>query len=103
MKCTDHQNPNDIEGNRDVLTHALPLCWLLALNIPSSFTDFADHLKNNTIGPIIVAQNLIKTRIPIGTIMFISSDSGSASEFRIEDGYEDKENVTRNFSEISLI
>lgn len=37
---------------------------------------------------MIVAQNLIKTRIPIGTIIFMSSDSGSATEFRVEDGYE---------------
>lgn len=76
------------------------LCWLLALNVPSSFTDFADHLKNNTIGPVIVAQNLIKTRIPIGTIIFMSSDSGSATEFRMEDGYEVQQNETRELSEI---
>ena len=60
---------------------------MLALNPPSSFADFADHVKINAIGPTIVAQNLIKTRIPIGTITFMSSDSGSATEFRVEDGY----------------
>ena len=78
-----------------MITHAVSLCWLLALNVPSSFTDYADHLKNNTIGPVIVAQNLIKTRIPIGTIIFMSSDSGSATEFRMEDGYDEEHNETR--------
>jgi NAD(P)-dependent dehydrogenase (short-subunit alcohol dehydrogenase family) len=82
----DDQYPNKIESNRDVLT-SRALCVVLALNLPSSFADFADHLKTNAIGPTIVAQNLIKTRIPIGSIVFMSSDSGSATEFRIEDGY----------------
>jgi NAD(P)-dependent dehydrogenase (short-subunit alcohol dehydrogenase family) len=66
----------------------LSLRWLLALRLPSSFADFADHLKTNTIGPTIVAQQLIKTRIPIDTMVFMSSDSASATEFRGEDGYE---------------
>lgn len=53
-----------------------------------SFEDFNDHMKTNTIGPIIVAQKLIKTGLPIGTMVFMSSDSGSTSEFRaFEDGY----------------
>lgn len=53
-----------------------------------SFTDFAFHLHTNTIGPIICAQRLLQTMIPIGTICFMSSDSGSAQAFReMEDGF----------------
>lgn len=58
------------------------------LSLPRSFDDFSDHMKTNAIGPIILAQKLIKTGIPIGTIIFMTSDSGSATEFRaFEDGY----------------
>ncbi|KAK3114164.1 hypothetical protein LTR53_007803 [Teratosphaeriaceae sp. CCFEE 6253] len=54
----------------------------------SSYDDFAHHLHTNTIGPIIFAQRLLKTPIPVGTITFISSDSGSAAAFRdFEDGF----------------
>ena len=54
----------------------------------SSFDDFEDHLRTNTIGPIITAQKLLQTNIPIGTMMFMSSDSGSMTDFRaFEDGY----------------
>ncbi|KKY22459.1 putative short-chain dehydrogenase reductase [Diplodia seriata] len=53
-----------------------------------SFDEFAFHLHTNTIGPIITAQKLLQTNIPIGTIVFMSSDSGSAINFReMEDGY----------------
>ncbi|TKX24259.1 hypothetical protein C1H76_3501 [Elsinoe australis] len=53
-----------------------------------SYTDFAFHLHTNTIGPIICAQHLLNSRIPIGSITFMSSDSGSASRFREqEDGF----------------
>ncbi|MCJ1301240.1 hypothetical protein MMC08_004039 [Hypocenomyce scalaris] len=53
-----------------------------------SFDDFADHLRTNTIGPTIIAQKLLQTGIPIKTMMFMSSDSGSAAEFRaFEDGF----------------
>ena len=53
-----------------------------------SFSDFAFHLHTNTIGPIITAQRLLGTGIPIGTIIFMSSDSGSATCFRdFEDGF----------------
>lgn len=53
-----------------------------------SFERFSDHLCTNTIGPIICAQKLLKTGIPIGTLMFMSSDSGSTSSFRaFEDGF----------------
>ncbi|KAF2100026.1 NAD(P)-binding protein [Rhizodiscina lignyota] len=52
-----------------------------------SFDEFAFHLHTNTIGPIITAQKLLQTNIPIGTIVFMSSDSGSAQKFReMEDG-----------------
>ena len=54
----------------------------------SSYDDFAFHLHTNTIGPIICAQRLLKANIPIGTITFISSDSGSTQSFRdFEDGF----------------
>ncbi|KAI6797227.1 NAD(P)-binding protein [Hortaea werneckii] len=53
-----------------------------------SYEDFAFHLHSNTIGPIICAQKLISAGIGIGAITFISSDSGSAQQFRpFEDGF----------------
>ncbi|KAG6991337.1 hypothetical protein G7Y79_00053g088200 [Physcia stellaris] len=53
-----------------------------------SFDSFSDHLRTNAIGPIIVAQKLLRTGIPIGTLIFMSSDSGSAGDFRgFEDGF----------------
>ncbi|KAK7183748.1 hypothetical protein DPSP01_004379 [Paraphaeosphaeria sporulosa] len=53
-----------------------------------SFDEFAFHLHTNTIGPIICAQKLLQTNIPIGTITFMSSDSGSHGNFReMEDGF----------------
>ncbi|KAI9741237.1 MAG: hypothetical protein M1834_002953 [Cirrosporium novae-zelandiae] len=53
-----------------------------------SYGDFVYHLKTNTIGPIITAQKLLQTQIPIGTIVFMSSDSGSAQRIRLfEDGF----------------
>ncbi len=53
-----------------------------------SFANFEEHLRTNTVGPIIVAQKLLQISIPIGTIIFMSSDSGSTAEFRaFEDGY----------------
>ena len=56
----------------------------------SSFEAFDDHLRTNCVGPIIVAQKLLQTSISIGTIVFMSSDSGSASNFlAYEDGYHD--------------
>lgn len=53
-----------------------------------SFDEFAFHLHTNTIGPIITANRLLATKIPIGTIVFMSSDSGSQGNFReMEDGF----------------
>lgn len=53
-----------------------------------SYDDFALHLHTNTVGPIIYAQRLLAANLSIGTIVFISSDSGSATEFRdVEDGF----------------
>ena len=53
-----------------------------------SFANFEEHLRTNTVGPIIVAQKLLQISIPIGTVIFMSSDSGSTAEFRaFEDGY----------------
>lgn len=46
------------------------------------------HLRINTVGPIITAQKLVRSRIPVGAVSFISSESGSATRFRAhEDGY----------------
>ncbi|MCJ1421021.1 hypothetical protein MMC32_007383 [Xylographa parallela] len=53
-----------------------------------SFDKFEAHLRTNTVGPIIVAQKLLQANVPIGTIMFMSSDSGSTTNFRsFEDGF----------------
>lgn len=53
-----------------------------------SFDDFAFHMNTNTVGPIICAQRLLQSDISIGTIVFISSDSGSLVNFRdMEDGF----------------
>jgi len=57
---------------------------------PSSYAAFTLHLQTNTIGPIITAQALLATPtlIPIKTLIFISSDSGSTQRFRAEeDGF----------------
>ncbi|KAF2724117.1 NAD(P)-binding protein [Polychaeton citri CBS 116435] len=53
-----------------------------------SYEDFAFHLHTNTIGPIICAQRVLKAGIPVESITFVSSDSGSAASFRdFEDGF----------------
>ena len=53
-----------------------------------SYSGFAHHLHTNTIGPIITAQRLLATGLPIGTIVFMSSDSASALNFHeSEDGF----------------
>ncbi|KAI0198038.1 NAD(P)-binding protein [Astrocystis sublimbata] len=55
-----------------------------------SFSDFALHLHTNTIGPIICAQKLLNVSPdhPPPKIVFISSDSGSATCFLdYEDGF----------------
>ncbi|KAF2664331.1 NAD(P)-binding protein [Microthyrium microscopicum] len=53
-----------------------------------SFDEFAFHLHTNTIGPILTAQKLLKAKIPMKTILFMSSDSGSAANFlEKEDGF----------------
>ena len=56
-----------------------------------SFGDFATHLHTNTIGPIITAQKLLGTQIPIKSLVFMSSDSGSTMSFRhFQDGFASK-------------
>lgn len=51
-----------------------------------SFDNFMDHLRTNTVGPIITAQKMLRVG-PIGTLVFMSSDSGSVTAFReFEDG-----------------
>ncbi|KAH9819328.1 NAD(P)-binding protein [Teratosphaeria destructans] len=53
-----------------------------------SYDDLAFHMHTNTIGPIITAQCLLAAKIPIGTLTFISSDSGSTGRFlENEDGF----------------
>ena len=53
-----------------------------------SYSKFAHHLHTNTIGPIITAQRLLATGLPIGAVVFMSCDSGSATKFReFEDGF----------------
>ncbi|PGH34567.1 hypothetical protein GX50_02650 [[Emmonsia] crescens] len=54
-----------------------------------TFDHFAHHLHTNTVGPIIVAQKLLRlTDVSIGTIAFMSSDSGSTQRFLdFEDGF----------------
>ncbi|KAK5112019.1 hypothetical protein LTR62_004553 [Meristemomyces frigidus] len=53
-----------------------------------SCDDFAFHLHSNTIGPIICAQRLLQSNLTIGSITFISSDSGSVTQFNaFEDGF----------------
>lgn len=76
-----------VASHRSVRTSPL-LKEYVRLNISSSFNSFSDHMKNNAIGPIITVQKFVRTRIPIGTATFMSSDSGSATRFRaFEDGY----------------
>lgn len=66
----------------------LPPDTYLTLIASSSYNDFADHLHTNTIGPIICANRLLAAGISIGSIVFVSSDSGSAIKFRaFEDGF----------------
>ncbi|KAL4935829.1 hypothetical protein BDV06DRAFT_228461 [Aspergillus oleicola] len=54
-----------------------------------TFDHFAHHLLTNTVGPIIVAQKLLQLAdVSVGTIAFMSSDSGSTQQFlSIEDGF----------------
>ena len=45
-------------------------------------------MRTNTIGPVVIANKLLAAGLSIGTLVFMSSDSGSAAEFReFEDGY----------------
>ncbi|KAG8673761.1 hypothetical protein FPOAC2_07232 [Fusarium poae] len=55
-----------------------------------TFQDFSYHLTTNTIGPIICAQKLINLdpNSPPSKVIFISSDSGSTTNFLgHEDGF----------------
>jgi NAD(P)-dependent dehydrogenase (short-subunit alcohol dehydrogenase family) len=64
-----------------------------ALTIPlhRTYAQFAHHITTNTIGPLLVAAAILKhhsPQIPISTLVFMSSDSGSAAKFRaFEDGF----------------
>ena len=60
----------------------------LAEEYPRSYELFDQHMRTNCVGPIMTAQKLLQIGMPIGVIMFMSSDSGSATTFRgFEDGY----------------
>ncbi|TVY24375.1 putative oxidoreductase [Lachnellula hyalina] len=53
-----------------------------------SFTSFTHHLTTNTIGPLQTASTLLSLPLHIKTLIFISSDSGSAQAFLShEDGF----------------
>ena len=54
----------------------------------ASFEVFERHMRTNCIGPIITAQKLLNSQIKVGTIVFMSSDSGSTQNFLAhEDGF----------------
>lgn len=77
--------------------HAAPIDFVVVnagvLKYPNratelSYDDLSFHLHTNTIGPVILAQRLLKSKLSIGTVAFMSSDSGSAQSFRaMEDGF----------------
>ncbi|KAJ5519894.1 short-chain dehydrogenase [Penicillium fimorum] len=54
-----------------------------------TFDKFAHHLLTNTVGPIVVAQKLLQIAdVAVGTVAFMSSDSGSTQRFlSFEDGF----------------
>ncbi|KAH8700372.1 putative short-chain dehydrogenase [Talaromyces proteolyticus] len=58
-------------------------------SLDMTFDNFTNHLHTNTVGPIIIAQKLLKlSDVSIGTIAFMSSDSGSTGNFLdFEDGF----------------
>ncbi|KAH3207295.1 hypothetical protein LV164_001310 [Aspergillus fumigatus] len=76
----------------DVSKNESIMAWILKYPnraLEMTFDHFAHHLLTNTVGPIIVAQQLLKMASPrIDTIAFMSSDSGSAQRFlAYEDGF----------------
>ncbi|KAH2668513.1 hypothetical protein KXW25_000955 [Aspergillus fumigatus] len=76
----------------DVSKNESIMAWILKYPnraLDMTFDHFAHHLLTNTVGPIIVAQQLLKMASPrIDTIAFMSSDSGSAQRFlAYEDGF----------------
>lgn len=53
-----------------------------------TFASFTHHLITNAVGPLLCSSALLKGGIPISTLAFLSSDSGSAEKFRaFEDGF----------------
>ncbi|KAG2414131.1 hypothetical protein HFD88_003322 [Aspergillus terreus] len=54
-----------------------------------TFDEYAHHLLTDTVGPIIVAQKLQQLAdVAIGTVAFMSNDSGSTQRFlTFEDGF----------------
>lgn len=47
-----------------------------------TFDECAHHLLTNTVGPIVLAQKLLQIAdVVVGTVAFMSSDSGSTQRF----------------------
>jgi NAD(P)-dependent dehydrogenase (short-subunit alcohol dehydrogenase family) len=58
--------------------------------LPRTYAQFSHHLTTNTIGPLLTAAAILRLSppIPVHTLVFMSSDSGSAARFRcFEDGF----------------
>ena len=80
----------DVGAGKHGLTGTMTMPFITNKECIRSFVEFAQHLHTNTIGPIIVAQKLIELSpaAPPNRMIFISSDSGSATSFRdFEDGF----------------
>ncbi|SMR52336.1 unnamed protein product [Zymoseptoria tritici ST99CH_1E4] len=53
-----------------------------------TYTSLLHHLRTNTIGPTILSARLLSSPIPLHKLIFISSDSSSATRFLShEDGF----------------
>ncbi|PQE28921.1 hypothetical protein CJF30_00003941 [Rutstroemia sp. NJR-2017a BBW] len=76
-------------GLETVVVNAGVLEWPNGV-LGSSNQSWHHHFQTNTFGPLLAANHLLSVsnpKISISTIVFISSDSGSAGDFR---SYEDK-------------
>lgn len=94
MRLTDHREPPKCETcssrAQSIGGPSFNAPLLTATPTNRSFSDFALHLHTNTIGPIVVAQKLLRISgpSPPSKVVFISSDSGSTTLFRDhEDGF----------------
>lgn len=57
--------------------------------LEASMTSISQHLTTNAVGPIFMANVLLHTFDAVGSLVFLSSDSGSMGQFtgRLEDGF----------------